>query len=547
MFHVTGDQISAANAIRIKVPAGATTLVDVDGRTVDLTRVQLATVSIWDPVTERYIVDDHFINGAPVPSTVWLTLRQSLLWNVPDVTSMIKNSAAWPGTILAPRGHLQFGFANVIGPGHVDGSIVVDSVDSVPGAETHDMTFVGLCLPEEPMPTGSITLVKQVSGPPPTAATTFTIVVDCGTEGGVHDVALRVPVGATQARERLSGLPVGTVCAVREPNPPPGWQFDSISPSTVTVPAVGEPEVTVTATNLHELGTVRLVKRLDGPAAVAGSVAVRLACTDGTVRSVLLTVPAGSTRSSATVSGIVTGAVCTVTETATTPDWEQVSVSPSSVTVGDANSPPVVIAATNARRLGSLQLVKQTVVPPTVDTAFGLDVDCDGTSFERTVTITVAAGSISALGRPIGGIPYGTTCSVTESSVPTGWDAVGIVPSSVVIGAAGSPVATITATNARGIAGLELRKDVTGPPAATARSFVLHVDCSDGSRPTRRSPCRGDRDQLSRARQHRRGEEPVSAGCGGGDLLSRWPATAPITIRPCASRSRPARPPDGPR
>lgn len=480
VFHLTTTQLTSANSIRIRVPAGATILVDVAGTAVDLSAGPLGTVSIWDPVTGQYIVDDHFIGGRPVPSTVWLTLRQSLLWNFPATTTFLKNSVSWPGTILAPQAHLQFGRGTAIGPGHVDGSIVVRSVDSVPGAETHDMTFVGLCLPPEPAPLGAITLRKVVSGTPPDSDTTFTFAVDCGTAGGRHTVPVPVAAGATSGSARLDGLPVGVTCTVAEPDPPPGWQLGPISPSSVIVPADDEPEVSVVATNARQVGSLRLVKRLDGPASVAGQVTLHVSCTDGTARDVVLTVPAGSTSASATIAPIAVAAVCRVTETATDPNWTPGQISPTSVQIGDPNDPPVVVTAADARRLGALQLVKTTTAPPTVDTTFTFTVDCDGTAFDRRVPITVPAGQTSASAVPLTGLPFGTTCAVTEVDVPAGWSVHDISPASVVVGAGGAATVTVTATDARQLAGVALIKRVTGPVDGVGHSFGLHVACSDG-------------------------------------------------------------------
>ena len=66
-------------------------MVNVSGATINMNQGSLGTVSIWDPVTGQYIVDNHFINGLPVPSTAWLTLRQSLLWNFSTATLILKN------------------------------------------------------------------------------------------------------------------------------------------------------------------------------------------------------------------------------------------------------------------------------------------------------------------------------------------------------------------------------------------------------------------------------------------------------------------------
>jgi choice-of-anchor A domain-containing protein len=480
VFSITAAQLNAATYIRIKVPEGATTLVNVSGPTINMNQGPLGYVSIWDPVTGEYIVDDHFINGLPVPSTTWLTIRQSLLWNFDTATSILKNYVSWPGTILAPLAHVQLGQGN-IGPGHINGSLIADSVDSVPGAETHDMGFVG-CLPVPPGPTGSIHITKQITGPPPTAAAIFEFSVDCGTDGGVHAVSISVAAGAISGSATVDDLPVGAVCSITETAAPPGFDPVSISPNPVTVPAVGDPAVIVTAVINHQLGDLVLIKDLDRPAPVDGTVTLHVSCDDGTNRDVQLTVLAGSDSARTEIGGIAVGAVCTVTETAAPSDWQAVSISPTSVTIASEGTPPVTVTALDNVRLGDLRLIKQTTTAPTTATTFMLHVDC-GSALVTHVAITVPAGMTIGSAPPITGLPFGTTCVVSEPSLPSGWILQSISPSSVVIGAGGATTVTVTATNApTGVtANLSLIKQLTGGSDDTTHQFVLHVACTDGT------------------------------------------------------------------
>ena len=485
VFSVTAAQLNAATFIKIKVPQGATILVNVSGTTINMNQGPLGTVSIWDPVTGQYIVDNHFINGLPVPSTAWLTLRQSLLWNFSTATSILKNPVSWPGTILAPQAHFQFG-QGTVGPGHINGSLISDSVDSVVGAETHDMPFVGGCLPEAPtppLPTGSIGIIKQITGPPPGTDTTFEFSVDCGSDGGIHDVAIQVPAGQSSGQASVGDLPVGTVCTVTETSAPPGYDPVSVTPNPVTVSATEDPPATVTATDNHQLGQLQLVKTLDRPAPVAGLVTLHVSCTDGTDQDVELTVPAGSSSAETVIGGIAVGAVCTVTETAAPPDWQAVSISPASIAILPIGNPPVTVTAADSVRLGALQLIKQINLPVATDTSFTLHVDCDGTAFDTDVTITVPAGASSADAAPISGIPFGTTCTVTEPTPPAGWKVQAIDPSAVVIGSGGENTVIVTVHNATikivdAAGSLQLVKQLTGLSDGVAHSFTLHVVCT---------------------------------------------------------------------
>ena len=100
------------------------------------------------------------------------------------------------------------------------------------------MPFVGGCLPEAPtppLPTGSIGIIKQITGPPPDADVTFEFSVDCGSDGGIHDVAIQVPAGQSSGQASVGDLPVGTVCTVTETSAPPGYDPVSVTPNPVTV------------------------------------------------------------------------------------------------------------------------------------------------------------------------------------------------------------------------------------------------------------------------------------------------------------------------
>jgi hypothetical protein len=216
---------------------------------------------------------------------------------------------------------------------------------------------------------------------------------------------------------------------------------------------------------------------------VDGTVTLHVSCNDGTSQDVQLTVPAGSTSAQTEIGGIAVGSTCSVTETAAPPQWQPVSVTPTSVTIAPQGQPPVTITALDSVLLGNLELVKVTTVPPIVTTPFSLHVDC-GTTLTTDVAISMPAGATSAAAPPITGLPFGTTCAISEPNPPPGWILQSISPSSVVVGAGGTTTATVTATNASVIAtplaDLTLVKQLAGPSDEIAHDFVLHVDCTDG-------------------------------------------------------------------
>ncbi|MGW1194850.1 choice-of-anchor A family protein [Streptomyces sp. NPDC002536] len=140
VFTVRAADLQKVSRISLKVPSGSTTLVNVLGRSYDMGAASLHGVEIWDPQTQKFVLDDYGAGSAKFKE-----IRSGLLWNFPQATSLKKNEASWPGTILAPDAAVELGGRST-GPGHVDGAVIARELTSVPGAETHRMPFSG-CLP----------------------------------------------------------------------------------------------------------------------------------------------------------------------------------------------------------------------------------------------------------------------------------------------------------------------------------------------------------------------------------------------------------------
>lgn len=146
VFTVRAADLQKASRISLKVPSGSTTLVNVLGRSYDMSAASLHGVEIWDPQTQKFVLDDYGAGSAKFKE-----IRSKLLWNFPQAASLKKNEASWPGTILAPGAAVELGGkggsgGRPTGPGHVDGAVIARELTSVPGAETHQMPFSG-CLP----------------------------------------------------------------------------------------------------------------------------------------------------------------------------------------------------------------------------------------------------------------------------------------------------------------------------------------------------------------------------------------------------------------
>ncbi|WLQ34522.1 choice-of-anchor A family protein [Streptomyces castrisilvae] len=137
VFSVPADRLEKAKEVFIKVPAGATTIVNVSGQEYDMATAR--TTGFFLSGGQDFVLDDK------LQSASGGAVRAKLLWSFPDATKVVKNSqAAWPGSVLAPHAHLELGTA-----APVNGSVWVASLHGSGGAETHHFPFTG-CLPEVP-------------------------------------------------------------------------------------------------------------------------------------------------------------------------------------------------------------------------------------------------------------------------------------------------------------------------------------------------------------------------------------------------------------
>jgi hypothetical protein len=270
---------------------------------------------------------------------------------------------------------------------------------------------------------GSFEVTKQVTGATDgyVAGSTFTVAYDCddGSEG-----TLTLADGETDG---VSGLPLGTTCTLSETAKPDTagpsyvWGAESWNPSNVVVIAT-ETKVSVTLTNPldQRLGAFEVTKQVTGATDgyVAGSTfTVAYDCDDGSEGT--LTLADGETDG---VSGLPVGTTCTLSETAK-PDtagpsyvWGAESWNPSNVVViGDTSTVSVTLTNPLQRVLGGLVVTKQltgAVAGYVAGSAFGFELDCDGDDHDGSFTLG-AGDSIS-----FGDIPLGTSCAVTEVSVP---------------------------------------------------------------------------------------------------------------------------------
>ena len=214
----------------------------------------------------------------------------------------------------------------------------------------------------------------------------------------------------------VGDLPYGSY-TLSEVDAPPGA---TISPNPAVVGA-DSPEVKVTVTNPYpDLGSFSVTKAVTGATEgyVEGSTfTVSYDCSNGTDGT--LTVADGETES---VSGLPVGTTCTLSETTkpstTGPSYvygPEVFTPSNSVTIGSTSSVSVTLTNPIERLAGAIEVTKDVTgaTGGYVDgSTFGFTLDCPGTAYDESFTLE--AGETATFGD----IPLGTTCTVTEVSIP---------------------------------------------------------------------------------------------------------------------------------
>ncbi|MFJ5093371.1 choice-of-anchor A family protein [Streptomyces sp. NPDC088557] len=216
VFAVSAADLQKAGEIYVKVPTGASTLVNVVGGSYDMHTRPTSSVWLWDAQVKNFVIDDYASGSADFKE-----VRSKLLWNFPEATSVKKNYTSWPGTILAPNAAVSMG-SSAYGPGHVNGSVIAGSLDTVPGAETHQMNFTG-CLPKETKPGPVVT--PETPKPTETTVPTPTVTPsdtpsDTPSEGGATPSASETP-GGSASPSTPAGPGESTTAPAATPTPAP--------------------------------------------------------------------------------------------------------------------------------------------------------------------------------------------------------------------------------------------------------------------------------------------------------------------------------------
>ncbi|WP_261163882.1 DUF5979 domain-containing protein [Microbacterium sp. Marseille-Q6965] len=267
--------------------------------------------------------------------------------------------------------------------------------------------------------TGSLQVTKTIAGPAAGDQGAVTVHVSC--DNGLEQdltVAANAPAGQTSAL--IEDLPVGTVCAVTEPEDGSSEAVSvttTIEGSPVTIAA--DEVATVAVTNTYEtvLSSLQVTKTIAGPAAGdQGAVTVHVSCDNGLEQDLTVAANAPAGQTSALIEDLPVGTVCAVTEPEDGSS-EAVSVTTtiegSPVTIAADEVATVAVTNTYETVLSSLQVTKTIAGPAAGDQgAVTVHVSCDnGLEQDLTVAANAPAGQTSAL---IEDLPVGTVCAVTE-------------------------------------------------------------------------------------------------------------------------------------
>jgi hypothetical protein len=441
-------------------------------------------VIIVDKVTDPSDAEDLFdfkvsAPGGPISPTYLQTFQladQTTPWNsgyIDPSYAMIGNT----NTFVAGSYTVEELSPFPVGWGF-DSGTCVNQNGAVQGTDGQSITFdldeneIVTCTFNNSRNTGNLTLSKALTGGPDGYTGPFTIHYDCGTDF-TNDVSVDAGSSVT-----IYDIPDGTSCTISEPtlpNPPGGYSFGqpTFSPSD-TVQIAADTTVTVTTNNTltRDVGSLKILKTLSNPdgASVPASFAVNYDC--GTGYTGQVSVAPGSP---ATVSGIPTGNVCTVTEVAPAAipgfTWGTITYTPASVTIDTKGGTfEITVGNSITRDRGSLKILK-TVSGASFSGSFSVSVVCtgDGGSYNPSINYPSPGYVV------INNIPTGNTCTVTEPTFPTpptgyvwGTPVITGSPASITIGA----TVEVTVANSLHTSHANVIKTVGGQPISATNNCM---------------------------------------------------------------------------
>ncbi|MFY7864624.1 DUF5979 domain-containing protein, partial [Roseateles sp.] len=359
-------------------------------------------------------------------------LTRRIVWNFANASQVnITGSSQFKGSIIVPNGSLLQAVPGTNGRLIVAGNLVQNSG----GSEFHSYDFVGN-LPDPPSP-ASLVFSKVYTGdtaPSKISSQPSISVRAVCSSSGTRTVSFTPP-----ATGSISGLSSGESCTLSETaiiggTLSGGYQFSptssaSFSGSNPRVLLAGSNAVTVSnplvAPPPAQLSIVKAYSGNTSPSRVTTqpTIGVRAVCSTSGTKTTSFT--AGST---GTITGLIVGETCTVTETSITggslsggyqfapPSSATVSLSPSTpltantaVTVTNPLVPPTPAQLNIVKAYSGNTSPSRVTTQPTI----GVRAVC---STSGTKTTSFTAGNTGT----ITGLIVGETCTVTETSITGG-------------------------------------------------------------------------------------------------------------------------------
>lgn len=109
VFNFTAAELERAGALYLRVPDGATTLINVRGGSFQ--NSFQGGMFIWDEAT------DYVQVGNPAQNADLEARRRAMLWNFPDASLVVLGppATAWQGSVLAPRARVELTYQHIFG------------------------------------------------------------------------------------------------------------------------------------------------------------------------------------------------------------------------------------------------------------------------------------------------------------------------------------------------------------------------------------------------------------------------------------------------
>lgn len=328
----------------------------------------------------------------------------------------------------------------------------------------------------------------------------FTAHITCvyGTQT-LFDGDLSIVGGETEAVPQT--FPAGTSCAIAETKTG-GATSTTIDTPTVVIPGNTDgtvAAVTVNLTNTFSAGSVTIekVRTGDGVATYgSGPFTAQLVCTwqkDG--QQFTIPLPGGGVVTldaangyTATVTGLIQGAHCDVTETATGGATSVVVAPASGVTVPAGT--PATVTITNTFGTGSLAIVKKRIgdgVEKFGAGPFTVTVDCtyvvDGvvTPIELGANGTISLSKDNGYTATVPNLIAGARCAIVETDAGLA-TATTMDPADGVVTIGAGATATVTVTNTFDVGHLTIRKDAARDSVSLGDTIVYTITVTNDGR-----------------------------------------------------------------